>query len=91
MNRYGAQALRHWRQSRPQDLAALPDPQRYFTQLGMDVEQAIQTLERELAGPAPAQETYLQRLQRLNMARVTAEGQILRQMVLLEQPASPEP
>jgi hypothetical protein len=83
--------MAHWQQTMPDRLAELPNPEAFFTRLGEDISQAIEELGRQLAGPAPAQETYLQRLRRLNMARVEAESQVLRRMVLLAQPPTPEP
>jgi hypothetical protein len=50
--------------------------------MGEDLEQAIQDLERKLAGTPPPQETYMQRVQRLTMARFEAESQIIRGILL---------
>lgn len=82
MNRYGQQAMRHWQDTRPGQVRDLPDPEAFFSQMGEDLEQAIEDLERKLAGTPPPQETYMQRVQRLTMARFEAESQILRGMLL---------
>ncbi len=82
MNRYGQQAMQHWQDTRPGQVRDLADPEAFFTQMGEDLEQAIEQLERTLAGDPPPQETYLQRVQRLTMARFEAESQILRAMLL---------
>lgn len=84
MNRYGAQAMEHWRRARPERLRELADQEEFFTRMGEDVAQAIEEMARRLAGQRPPQgETYLQRLQRLNTARATAESHVIREMVLL--------
>ena len=82
MNRYGQQAMQHWQATRPGQVRDLSDPQVFFTQMGEDLEQAIEELARTLAGDPPPQETYMQRVQRLTMARFEAESQILRGMLL---------
>jgi hypothetical protein len=85
VNRYGQQAMQHWQDTRPSQIRDLSDPEAFFTQMGEDLAQAIEALQRQLAGSPPAQETYLQRVQRLTMARFEAESQILRGMLLTAQ------
>ena len=82
MNRYGQQAMRHWQDTKPGQMRDLTDPEAFFSRMGEDLEQAIEDLERKLAGTPPPQETYLQRVRRFTMARFEAEGQILRDMLL---------
>lgn len=82
MNRYGQQAMQHWLDTRPGQVRDLADPEAFFTQMGEDLEQAIEELAVRLAGDPPPQETYLQRVQRLTIARFEAEGQVLRGMLL---------
>lgn len=84
VNRYGALAMDHWRQHRPQALSELEEPEVYFTDLGEALAEAIETRTRALASPEPAGEGYLERLQRLNSATRQAEGEVLREMVLLK-------
>jgi hypothetical protein len=95
MNRYGQMALDHWRKWRPQMLAGIPDPESYFSTLGLEVEQAIDELADRLAGPGSPDEPYLHRVGRLRAARMTAESDMLREMVLLppewETDQEPEP
>ncbi|MGO9954739.1 MAG: TnpV protein [Solirubrobacteraceae bacterium] len=90
MNRYGAQAMRHWRQIDPERYNAIPDPEAFFTQLGAQVESEIQALADAIAGPDRPGESYLQKVGRLNMARFNAESDILREMVLIPDPDDPE-
>lgn len=82
MNRYGQQAMRHWQDTRPGQVRDLADPEAFFTQMGEDLAQAIEDLERKLTGHPPPGETYMQRVQRLTMARFEAESQVLREMLL---------
>jgi hypothetical protein len=83
MNRYGRLAMDHWRKWLPETLAGIPDPETYFSTLGLDVAQAIDELADRLAGPGAPEEPYLDRVGRLGAARMTAESEILREMVLL--------
>jgi len=84
VNLYGAQAREHWTRAFPDRLRDLPDPEAFFSTLGQDIADAIEATTRTLAGEAPSGETYLNRLQRLNTARHTAESHVMRQMVYLE-------
>ena len=86
MNKYGAQAMRHWQQTDPQRFQAIKDPQEFFTTLGAEVEQEIQTLAAAIAGPDRVGESYLEKAGRLNMARFNAESDILRERVLIPGP-----
>jgi hypothetical protein len=90
MNRYGAQAMRHWQQTDPSRYAAIPDKEAFFTQLGEQAEQEIETLAAAIAGPDRPGESYLEKLGRLNMARFSAESDLLREMVLIRDPDDPE-
>ncbi len=91
MNTYGRLAQQHWAKWRPNQLRQIPDPETFFTELGQDVETQIEALEIALAGDDPGGEEYLEKVGRLRMARMTAESQVLREMVLLEpEPGHPE-
>ena len=83
MNRYGRQAHEHWAKWRPNQLSQIPDPDSFFTELGEAVETQIEALQIALAGDDPGGEDYLTKVGRLRMARFDAEGQVLREMVLL--------
>ena len=91
MNRYGHQAMRHWQQTDPERFAAIEDPQEFFTTLGAEVEQEIETLAAALAGPDRVGESYLEKVGRLNMARFNAESDILRERVLIPGPDEEQP
>lgn len=83
MNQYGAQAQRHWREYLPSRYATLPDPNSYFSTLGEQAAQQIEELTRELAGPDQPGEGFLDRLGRLNNAKMRAEEIVLPELVLI--------
>jgi hypothetical protein len=87
MNHYGAQAQQHWREWLPTRYSQIPDPTTFFTQLGLRVAEEVSELSQQLAGPDTPGEDYLQKVGRLNSARMRAEEIVLREEVLLE----PEP
>ena len=81
MNPYGAQARQHWQTHLPDRFAQIQDSETFFTDLGEQIEQQIQQEATALAGPDPADETYLDKVGRLNTARATAESKVLREML----------
>jgi hypothetical protein len=83
VNRYGRLAERHWAKWRPTELSQIPDPEEFFSRLGLEVETQVDQVAAELAGADPGGEDYLAKLGRLRMARFTAESQVLRELVLL--------
>lgn len=91
MNSYGRRAQRHWAQTDPARYATIEDPENFFTDLGDQVQQEIQQHARQLEGSAPPGETYLEQVGRLNMARLAAEEEVLRRLVLISPPQPGEP
>jgi hypothetical protein len=83
MNRYGQMAMDHWSKWLPERVAGIPDPESFFSTLGLDVARQIDQLSDRLAGEDRPGETHLQKIGRLREARMTAESDILRQEVLL--------
>lgn len=79
---YARRAQQHWERRRPEQLRQIPDPDRFFTELGAQVEELVDQLTTDLAGPDLPGESYLAKLGRLRMARFTAEAQVLREMLL---------
>lgn len=90
MNKYGRQAMSHWERTDPDRYQAIPNKDAFFTELGEQAELRIQDLADSLAGPDRPGETYLQKVGRLNMARLAAEEQVLAEMVLIAEPRSSE-
>jgi hypothetical protein len=87
MNQYGTRAKQHWQKYLPKRFQQLDDPDSFFSELGEQIAQRVESLADDLAGDDPPGEGYMDKLGRLNMARRDAESQILREMALLE----PEP
>lgn len=90
MNRYGHQAMKHWQEFDPSRYAEIGDPEAFFTQLGEEVQAEIIQRSMVLAGPDRPGESYLQKVGRLNMARFTAESEVLRELVLIPDPEDEE-
>lgn len=51
MNRYGAEALEHWRAYLPGSYGRLEDPEEFFTELGKRADAEIEDRYLEYAGP----------------------------------------
>lgn len=87
MNKYGAMLRRQWEIADPRFVESLDDPTEHFSQMGERVQDEILELQPSLEGTDPAEETYLQKVGRLNAARAQAE-----EIVLAEyQPPSDSP
>ncbi|MEV4871500.1 hypothetical protein [Streptomyces syringium] len=85
MNQYGRRAQQHWQEFRPGRIAEIDDPEAFFTELGIDVQNEVRrrwTAER-LTGSAVVGESYPQRAGRLQQTRYEAEAEVLRELVLL--------
>jgi hypothetical protein len=70
MNKYGQRAMRHWKATDPERYWTIADPQTFLGELGEQAETQIQELAARLAGPDQPGEEYLQKVGRLNMARL---------------------
>ena len=92
MNKYGRLAMSHWEKTDPDRFRSIPASEResFFRELGERAESEIQGLQDALAGPDPADETYLEKVGRLNMARLQAEEQVLGELILIAGPETPE-
>ena len=90
MNRYGTMAQKHWQKYLPNRYKALPDPAAFFDQLGEEVFQRVDELTDALAGDDFPGEGYMEKLGRLNMARLNAESQVLSELALLPEETETE-
>ncbi len=81
MNRYGLLAQETWTRHAPARVAAMTDPEEFFTMLGEDAAAQIETLtqamERDLREGMP----YLERVGQLRTIRRQAEETVLRDLV----------
>lgn len=94
MSEYRALARRWWEQNRPAELAAMTDPQAFFSTLADQIEARVQEVSTALAGPDLPGEPYLEKVGRLNAARVQAREAALDELVWSigpEEPAVDEP
>lgn len=85
MNQYGRRAQQHWQEFRPGHIAAIDDPEAFFTELGADVRDEVRTrwTAERLSTPAVVGESYLERAGRLQQLRHEAEAEVLHELVLL--------
>lgn len=90
MTQFAQMAQKHWQEHLPNRYAALPNPSEFFLQLGQEAESRFSSLWRGMAGPDRPGETYLEKVGRLNMARLRAQEQVLTEIVLIE-PETTEP
>lgn len=93
MNKYAKLAQRHWQTNAPQRYQAIEDPQTFFQALGAIAQSQIEALAMHLAGPDQPGEAYLEKVGRLNMARLQAEEAVLSELVwtIPEDPELEEP
>lgn len=89
MNRYGRMAERQWRALAPTRVGAIPNPSRFFTELGETVQAEVSDLASTLAGPDPVGESYLAKVARLGTARREAEDIVMRQLIWASDPDLP--
>lgn len=89
MNHYGVIAQRHWQSYAPSHVAGLPDPTRFFTELGLEVQTQVERLMASLAGLDCLEETYLEKVARLQTARSTAEEIVMAELVWIKDPELP--
>lgn len=89
MNTYGKFAQEAWRTTAPAEYALIPDPVQWFEALGEETAQRVGELMMELAGPDQMGETYLEKVGRLNVAKLQAE-EIVRAEMLTPDPSVQE-
>ena len=97
MNKYGAQAMAHWKTHAPQRFQNLDDPTRFFTDLGQEAQGQISELARQiettpasvLAQTASSEQTYLQDVARRMTALRIAEEVVMQQLAWVSDPSLP--
>jgi predicted metal-binding protein len=94
MNRYATIAQQHWQTYALSRVAALPDPTRFFSDLGAEVEAQVSDLAARIAamttGPCSG-ESYLEKVARFQTARRTAEEVVMAELVWIKDPELPLP
>jgi hypothetical protein len=93
MNRYGAMAKHHWMEWMPSRYRRLENPDEYFDQLGADAQHELETLVEAMLTTEPADLPDKDREGWRAMARLNAEEQIVREMILIapDEPEATEP
>jgi len=81
MNKYGQIAKKHWIEFRPMALAELPESEEFFSTLGEQMQAQILDLAYKLAGKDTPGEGYLEKVGRLNAAKMQAEEIVLAETV----------
>ena len=94
MNRYATMAMQHWERYAPSLVAGLPDPTRFFSDLGAEVEAQVNDLAARIASMTTdccSAESYLEKVARLQTARRTAEEVVMAELVWIKDPELPLP
>jgi len=86
MNQYGRRAQRHWQTHLPSQYSQINGPEQFFTEMGETIAEQIEDLAEQIAGPDQPGETYLDKLGRLNMARQSAEDEVMRETLPQPEP-----
>ncbi len=81
MNKYGSIAKKHWTEFRPLALAELPESEQFFSTLGEQIQTRIIDLTMTLEGKDSPGEGYLEKVGRLNAAKMQAEEIVLADLV----------
>jgi hypothetical protein len=97
MSRFAAMAERHYRQWFPEQVAQMKDPEAFFQGLEAEALDQIVELTDSLAGEAPPDEPFADRLARYSLARSNAEAVVIREVLLpdpdpsFQSPQPPDP
>ena len=97
MNQYGTQALEHWARYAPDRVAALENPEAFFTDLGAEIAGQVSDLSAKLENhPAlllemtrSSRQDYLQDAARRMTARRIAEEVVMNQLAWVHDPSLP--
>lgn len=89
-NPYGLLAWEHMARYLPDRFAQIPDPAAYFTDLGDQAADEIETHTPTLAGSPPPGQDYFATVGRMRMARLMAEEKVLAELVYLTPTADPD-
>lgn len=85
MNTYGKFAQNAWKTLAPSQYELIVDPETWFTNLGEEAENSVDSLSVQIAGHDTPGETYLEKVGRLTSAKMQAE-EIVRSEMLTPQP-----
>ena len=91
MNRYGAQALEHWRAYLPASYSRVEDPEQFFTLLGEQADAEIEDGYLAYAGPDVAGESAEDKQARLTQAMNRATEEVFVELVTPSPASQGEP
>ena len=97
MNKYGAQAMRHWQTHAPERYARIENPTRFFTELGLEAQGQISELAQRIETNRPlllakirsSRETYLKDVAHRMTALRIAEEVVMQQLAWVSDPSLP--
>ena len=84
MNGYGRSAQRTWQELAPTAYAEIEDPESYFAELGEQAADQVVDLTLQMQGPDLPNETYFQKVGRINAAKMQAEEIVRAEMLTPE-------
>jgi hypothetical protein len=91
VNRYGAEALEHWRAYLPGSYGGLEDPVRFFTELGEQADAEIEDRYLEYIGPDVPGESAEGKQARLTQAMKRAAEEVFAELVTPSPASQGEP
>lgn len=97
MNKYGAQAMQHWKTNAPQRYQLIENPIRFFTELGLEAQGQITELARQIETNRPlllaktpsSRETYIEDVAHRMTALRIAEEVVMQQLAWVSDPSLP--
>ncbi|MCI0144033.1 hypothetical protein KNN17_20955 [Arthrobacter bambusae] len=89
MNEHGKHAMETMKKHDPQAFAQIVDPEKHFSMLGEEIQQAIRDLSEELT-PIRGSEPPLEYIGLVNMAKLRAREMVYQEMIYAGLPAEPE-
>lgn len=90
MNRYGLQARRRWTEIDPQRVAAIPDPNRFFTELGEQILTQVTDLTDAMLAKQTLETSVSAREAQIATATKTAEEIVFADLVEIVPPTEDE-
>lgn len=84
MNRYGQIAMKHWQRWLPTRYSQIENPQRFFQDLGRQIEDQVLDLTPQIERRQQPSPDYLTRVGQLNMAQKVAEERVLADLAYLQ-------
>lgn len=90
MNKYGKQAMDHWKSAAPQRYSQIENPTQFFFDLGQQVETQVLDLAEQLTAPDQPGEDSSEKAGRINAARNQAAEIVMADLVWIEAEADLE-